>query len=869
MATATGFPDATNTGVLAGTTLKSSGPLVITTPGAVIQGLDISGGVVIKAPNVTLLNCKVSSSGYYAVQIDKGVQGVTVQNCTIDSQGGGGVGISGQGNFIANNIYGAADGINVWGDNTVIQDNYIHGMAGSSGSHFDSIQADGAFKNLTIEHNTVINEQGQTSAIMLDNYWGAIDNVKINNNLLVGGGYTVYINESAQGTAGTPGAVTNVSFTNNHIGPGTYGPLDLRTQLGHTPVMSNNVNDGATIAKGLVTTGQNTGGSSPSTPTTPTQPTTPDVPKIDAFSNDSGVVGDGITNDNTVTLTGKAAANSTVKVFDGTTQIGTATANSSGAWSYTTAALKDGSHSLTAKATNASGATSAASSALNLKIDTTAPTAPTMATAASTAAKTAAATATATTANTVTLTGTAEANSTIKVFDGSTQIGTATTNSSGAWTYTTGALASGNHSLTSKAMDAAGNTGAASTAVTVNIPSTPTSPTGPTTPTNPGTPSTGAPKIASFSNDTGIKGDGITSDNTLTLTGTAAANSKVAVFDGGTQIGTATANSSGAWSYTTTALADGAHNLTAKVGTSASSALSVKVDTHAPDAPKIASFTSDGKAVSGGAVNADHVTLTGTAEANSVVKVFDGTKQIGTATANDKGAWTYAADNLADGQHSFTSTASDAAGNLSKASAAVGLNVDTHTGGNTADSAFSGLYQKWNDTVSFKGTADPYSQITIYDNGKGSVGTVKAASDGTWSLTTKSAVSDTVHNFTTKVVDSSGQTSTGSGSAILGTHGADTLKSTSGNDVLTGNGGRDTFVFAPNFGKDVITDFQEAGRSHDVVQFSKSVFDNFADVLAHASQSGQDVLINAGGGHTLTLKDTKLASLDKYDFHFA
>src|SRR5262249_37512789 len=102
------------------------------------------------------------------------------------------------------------------------------------------------------------------------------------------------------------------------------------------------------------------GGGSSAPPSTPSL----DVPKIDAFSNDSGVAGDHITNDNTVTVTGKAAANSTVKVFDGTTQIGTATTNGSGAWSYTTAALKDGSHSLTAKATSASGATSAASSAL-------------------------------------------------------------------------------------------------------------------------------------------------------------------------------------------------------------------------------------------------------------------------------------------------------------------------------------------------------------------------------------------------------------------------------------------------------------------------------------------------------------------------
>ena len=72
---------------------------------------------------------------------------------------------------------------------------------------------------------------------------------------------------------------------------------------------------------------------------------------IDSFSNDSGVIGDHITNDNTLTLTGTATANSTVKVFDGSTQVGTATANSSGAWSLTTTALANGSHSLTATTT--------------------------------------------------------------------------------------------------------------------------------------------------------------------------------------------------------------------------------------------------------------------------------------------------------------------------------------------------------------------------------------------------------------------------------------------------------------------------------------------------------------------------------------
>jgi Ca2+-binding RTX toxin-like protein len=75
-------------------------------------------------------------------------------------------------------------------------------------------------------------------------------------------------------------------------------------------------------------------------------------------------------------------------------------------------------------------------------------------------------------------------------------------------------------------------------------------------------------------------------------------------------------------------------------------------------------------------------------------------------------------------------------------------------------------------------------------------------------------------------------------------------------------------VFAPNFGNDVVTDFAAKGRGHDVLQFSKSVFDNFADVLAHATQNGQSIIIADHSGDSLTLKNTKLADLNKMDFHF-
>ena len=347
-----------------------------------------------------------------------------------------------------------------------------------------------------------------------------------------------------------------------------------------------------------------------------------------------------------------------MKVYDGAMLLGTVAANGSGAWSYTTAALADGTHSLTATATDAAGNTSAASAALSVTVDTAAPGAPRSARSRPTPAWWA----TASPAdNTLTLTGTAEASSTVKVYDGATLLGTVTADGSGAWSYTTAhpgerhAQPDGNGDRCCRQRQR----GLGGLTVTVD------------------TAAPSAPAIASFSNDSGTVGDGITNDNTLTLTGTAEANSTVKVYDGATLLGSATADGSGAWSYTTGGLANGTHSLTATATDAAgntgaaSAALSVTVDAAAPGAPAIASFSTDSGTVGDGITNDNTLTLTGTAEANSTVKVYDGATLLGQTTADGSGAWSYTTAVLANGTHSLTATATDAAGNTSAASAAL------------------------------------------------------------------------------------------------------------------------------------------------------------------------------------------------------
>ncbi len=94
------------------------------------------------------------------------------------------------------------------------------------------------------------------------------------------------------------------------------------------------------------------------------------APVILSASPDSGPSSALTTTSNQLTLVGTAAAGATITVFDSSTDLGTATTNASGVWTFTTPSpLTDGAHSFTATATNASGAQSAHSAALAITVN--------------------------------------------------------------------------------------------------------------------------------------------------------------------------------------------------------------------------------------------------------------------------------------------------------------------------------------------------------------------------------------------------------------------------------------------------------------------------------------------------------------------
>ena len=203
-------------------------------------------------------------------------------------------------------------------------------------------------------------------------------------------------------------------------------------------------------------------------------PTAPSTPDLLAGSDSGSSNSDNITSNTTPTFTGTAVAGSTVKLYDtdGTTEKGNATADESGNWSITSSALATGPHSITAKATDGSG-TSAASSALSVTIDNTAPDAPSTPNMTDGTDSGTSNTDNITSDTTPTISGTAEAGSTVKLYDtdGTTEIGSATA-TGGNWTITSSALAAGAHTITAKATDVAGNTSVASSALSLTIDTT-------------------------------------------------------------------------------------------------------------------------------------------------------------------------------------------------------------------------------------------------------------------------------------------------------------------------------------------------------------------------------------------------------------
>ncbi|MBB3307158.1 Ig-like domain-containing protein, partial [Enterobacter sp. Sphag1F] len=553
----------------------------------------------------------------------------------------------------------------------------------------------------------------------------------------------------------------------------------------------------------------------------------PNAPVITSVVDNvpGGIVGaianGGLTNDNKPTLSGTAEPNALVKILDGNTVVGSVYATATGAWSMElVTALPEGSHTLTVTAQDSAGNVSPQSGSWVVVVDTVAPTVPVITSVADNVAGGIVgniANGGLTNDNRPTVTGTAEANSLVFLRDGTSTIYSFYANGSGTWSFELPAgVPDGNHSFSVVAQDGAGNTSGASNSWSVVVDTV--APT--------------VPVITSVADNVagGIVGNiangGLTNDNRPTLTGTAEANSLVFLRDGTSTIYSFYASGSGTWSFELPAgVPDGNHSFSvvAQDGagntSGASNSWSVVVDTVAPTVPVITSVADNvaggivGNIANGGLTNDNRPTLTGTAEANSLVFLRDGTNTIYSFYASGSGNWTFELPaGVPDGNHSFSVVAQDGAGNTSGASNSWNVVVDTVapagpqitnlvdnvTGGIVGDIANGGTTNDNKPTLS--GTTEPNALITIrVDNVVW--GSVRADGSGKWQLELEKEIPDGSHEIRAFAEDGAGNVSAQSNlwTVVVDTQpfaGTGYEDFTNDNGVITGSGATKTIEFS-------------------------------------------------------------------------
>ena len=102
-----------------------------------------------------------------------------------------------------------------------------------------------------------------------------------------------------------------------------------------------------------------------------------------------------------------------------------------------------------------------------------------------------------------------------------------------------------------------------------------------------------------------------------------------------------------------------------------------------------------------------------------------------------------------------------------------------------------------------------------------------------------------------------------------GRAGNDWIYGGAGNDTLTGGVGNDVFVFDPDFGEDVITDFVAGAGTEDIIAFRGAPnLTSYADVLNSAADDGTDTTITLDTDNSIVLKNVVLSDLSSDDFRF-
>ncbi|ELR7093600.1 non-fimbrial adhesin SiiE [Salmonella enterica] len=466
-------------------------------------------------------------------------------------------------------------------------------------------------------------------------------------------------------------------------------------------------------------------------------------------TNDSGIVGDNVTNNTRPTFTGKTEPNAIISVINSETgEEVIFKANDKGEWTFNfTSDSVEGINNLTFTVEDVAG--NKKDFSFSYVIDTIAPVPPTVSLEDFVVLP-----------NGIILSGndlpalvgTAEPKSTILLMRDGKLYDSIEVDSNGTWNYQfSNKFLQGAYDIEIISQDAAGNkSSTVKYSFTIQTEVVP-------------------PKAElDASDDSGAKGDWITNKhNALTLLGTADRFATVNILIDGKTIGVTTADADGNWNFDISRnMSDNVYKITVEsidpLGRTSSVDYQLTIDSFTP-IPTVMLHDSADSGVKGDMITKINTPLfTGMAEANAKVSIYVDGVLSGEAIAGDDGVWNFQFTTaLSDGSHDVTVKVEDIAGNTASSSA-YNFQIVTQTQKPTIELVNDTGVDNTDHIINEKnpaltGTAAPYSTVKLYIDGA-LIAEVRTNKDGRWEYTLKAdqGLVDGDHRITASVEDIAG-----------------------------------------------------------------------------------------------------------------
>ncbi|EMX3190313.1 non-fimbrial adhesin SiiE [Salmonella enterica subsp. enterica serovar Typhimurium] len=466
-------------------------------------------------------------------------------------------------------------------------------------------------------------------------------------------------------------------------------------------------------------------------------------------TNDSGIVGDNVTNNTRPTFTGKTEPNAIISVINSETgEEVIFKANDKGEWTFNfTSDSVEGINNLTFTVEDVAG--NKKDFSFSYVIDTIAPVPPTV----SLEDYVVLPNGIILSGNDLpALVGTAEPKSTILLMRDGKLYDSIEVDSNGTWNYQfSNKFLQGAYDIEIISQDAAGNkSSTVKYSFTIQTEVVP-------------------PKAElDASDDSGAKGDWITNKhNALTLLGTADRFATVNILIDGKTIGVTTADADGNWNFDISRnLSDNVYKITVEsidpLGRTSSVDYQLTIDSFTP-IPTVMLHDSADSGVKGDMITKINKPLfTGMAEANAKVSIYVDGVLSGEAIAGDDGVWNFQFTTaLSDGSHDVTVKVEDIAGNTASSSA-YNFQIVTQTQKPTIELVNDTGVDNTDHIINEKnpaltGTAAPYSTVKLYIDGA-LIAEVRTNKDGRWEYTLKAdqGLVDGDHRITASVEDIAG-----------------------------------------------------------------------------------------------------------------